>query len=221
MLKFSFDSIASLRRLHVSLLLVAGLFLTGCASTTDILRSTAESAPTKPAKTLVIAGVTDDDALRRRYENTFVDELQKAGLNGVGSNKLFPSTQGMTMSELRDKMHTAANAVIADAVLHVQLVALTGTPTLSPQDIPAEQAPASRDINGVTVSINTPAAGGVQGTQYEVELQSTLYELPQRKLLWTVTTLTHEANDPEAVARSHAKALIRAMREQGLLAAKK
>lgn len=214
-------SAVSLPRFHFSLLLAAGLFLTGCASTTEILRSTGESVPTKPAKTLVIAGVTDDDALRRSYENAFVDELQKAGLNGVGSNKLFASTQGMTMSELRDKMHTAANAVIADAVLHVQLVALTGTPTLSPQDIPAEQAPASREINGVNVSINTPVGGGVQGTQFQIELQSTLYELPQRKLLWTVTTVTREANDPKAVARSHARALIRAMRKQGYLAAKK
>jgi hypothetical protein len=203
-------------RVRFALLLSAGLLLGGCAATTEITGSTDESLPAKPAQTLVIAGVTQDDALRRRYENAFVDELKKAGLNGVGSNKLFASTEGMTMSELRSKMHAAS--VIADAVLHVQLVALTGEKTLSPTDIPAEQAPASRDVNGISLSLNAPAGGGVSGTQYAVLLQSTLYELPSRKLLWTANTSTHESNDPEAVARSHARALIRAMQARGYLA---
>lgn len=194
--------------------LVALLFA-GCAATTDILRAGDAATPAKPARTLVIAGVTTDDTLRRRYENAFVDVLRDAGLNGIGSNKLIPSTQGLTMTELRERMHAAT--VVADAVLHVQLVALTGAPALSPQDIPAEQAPASRNVNGINLSINAPTGGGVAGTQYDIELQSTLYELPSRKLLWTVTTVTREANDTEAVARSHAKALLRALRERGLL----
>jgi hypothetical protein len=196
--------------------LLAAAWLAGCAATTEIQRASDESIPQKPAQTLVVAGVTQDDALRRAYEEVFVAQLQKAGLNGVGSNRLFSSTQGMTMSELRDRMHAAT--VVADAVVHVQLVTLTGTPVLSPDDIPAEQAPAHGEIAGVSININTPPAGAVRGTQYAVELQSTVYELPSRKLLWTATTVTREANSLEAVARSHAKALIREMKKRGYLA---
>lgn len=205
-----------LKRTVCAAALVSALLLGGCAATTEILRASDEAIPEKPAQTLVIAGVTQDDALRRDYENVFVEQLQQAGLNGVGSNKLFSSTKGMTMSELRDRMHAAT--VVADAVVHVQLVTLTGTPALSPTDIPAEQAPAHTAIGGVNVSINAPAQGAVRGTQYEVELQATVYELPSRKLLWTATTRTQEANSLEAVARSHAKALIREMKKRGYLA---
>jgi len=200
------------------LVLVAASLLAGCASTTEILRSTSEAVPTKPAHSLLVAGVSTDDALRRRYESVFVEELQKARIAGIASSTLIPTTQGLTMTEIREKMHAAATQ--ADAVIHVQLVALTSTQTLSPADIPAEQAPASRDVNGISLTINAPPPGtnSVRGTQLDVELQATLYELPQRKLLWSVTTRTHEANKIEAAARSHARALIAAMREHGYLA---
>lgn len=197
----------------------AALLLGGCASTTDILRSSNEAIPAKPIRTLFVAGVSTDDEMRQRYENVFVAELAKDGIKGIPSSTLIPSTGGLTMPEIRAKMHAAS--ADADAVLHVQLIELAPAPTLAPGDVPADSAPASRTVNGIALTLNAPPAGGVRGSQYEVELQATLYELPQRKLLWTVATRTHEANTLEAVAHSHARALIAAMRKAGFLAAGK
>lgn len=205
-----------------ALALAATLLLTACASTTTIMRSSKEATPARPAATILVAGVTADDSVRRRYEEVFARELQRAGLSGIRSSDIIPSIQGMPMEALHAHMMAASDR--ADAVIHVQLVSLGRTQAMSPTDIPsdmpAEGKPPVRDIGGVPFAINAPTPGTVVGTQPLVELEANLYELPTRRLLWTVVTETHEANAIEDIARSHARALIKAMREAGYVAPK-
>lgn len=203
-------------RVRAMLMPLAALALAACASTTELLRSVAEAPPARLANTVLIAGISTDDARRQQYENIFLDELQRAGLKGLASSTIMPSIANLTMPEIRERMLAHLHA--ADVVLHVQLMNLVTTPTWSPDDLPAESAPASSVVGGVSLTLNAPPDAIVRGSQYTVELEATLYELPTRKLLWTAITRTHEANSPDAVARSHARALIRAMRKQGYLA---
>lgn len=198
------------------LLVAAVLVATGCASTTEILRTVNESRPAEPAHSLIVVGVTTDDSLRKRYEDIFVDELRRAGIRGVPSSALIPSMGGLTMPELRE--HMTAGSGMAQAVIHVQLVELVSTGTWLPTDIPADAAPASRDVGGISVTLNAPARSAPRGAQTAVELEVNLYALPERTLLWTALTRTHEANSLEKVARSHARTLIREMIKGGLLA---
>lgn len=199
------------------LLLVASvLAFAGCASTTEIIRTVNESRPAEPARSLIVVGVTTDDRLRQRYEDVFVEELRRARIRGVSSSTLIPSLGGLTMPELRE--HMTAGAGMAEAVIHVQLVELVAAGTWLPTDIPADAAPASRDVGGISVTLNAPASTAPRGIQAEVELEANLYALPQRTLLWTALTRTHEANSLEKVARSHARALIHEMISRGLLA---
>lgn len=201
---------------RTALVLALAFWLAGCAGTTEILRSVPEATPSKPLRSLFVAGVTTDDDLRRRYESMFVAELARAGVSGTPSHSELPDTRGLDVAQFRARMHAAGSK--ADGVLHVQLVEFTRSPALSPQDLPADQSGASRELNGIALTLNAPPGGPVTGTHDEVVLQATLYELPSRKLLWTVTTRTHEANDIDSVAQSHARALVTAMREAGYLA---
>ncbi len=203
-------------RFRTMLILLAALALAACASTTELLRSVEEARPARLATTVLVAGISTDDARRQQYENIFLDELQRAGLKGLASSTIMPSIANLTMPEIRERMLTHTH--VADVVLHVQLMNLVTTPTWSPGDLPAESAPASSVVGGVSLTLNAPPDAVVRGSQYTVELEATLYELPTRKLLWTAITRTHEANSPDAVARSHARALIKAMRKQGYLA---
>ena len=200
-----------------ALLLPVVLALTACASTTEFMRSSEEAKPAKPAMTVLVAGVSTDDVLRRQYESVFITELTRAGLHGVASSDIIPSLAGLTMPQIRERMMAATDR--ADAVLHVQLMNLVVLPTTSPQDIPSEGAPAQREVGGIAVTLNAPPEPTVRGAQTAVDLEVNLYELPARKLLWTALTRTHEANSAEAIARSHARALIKAMREHGYVAA--
>lgn len=202
-----------LRRL---LLLAAFALVAACAPTTELLRSSVEGQSAQPAQRLLVVGVSTDDALRRRYEQAFVQELAAAGLTGIASSDLLPSIAGLTMPEIRDRMQAFSDR--ADAVLHVQLMTLAQEPTWSPHDLPGDSAPPTRRIAGMNVTINQPPDGEVRGSQMRVELESNLYTLPERRLLWTVLTATREANDPVAVARSHAQLLIKAMRKRGYVA---
>lgn len=202
-----------------SRLLLIALFATlatACVSTTDLLRSERIAAGGSAAHSLIVVGVTADDALRARYEKVFVAELERAGIPGIASSTLIPSLGGLTMPELRDHMNAGSGQ--AEAVIHVQLVGLVPTGAWLPTDIPPDAAPARRDVGGIAVTINAPGENRPAGTDIAVELDANLYALPDRRLVWTARTRTNEANSLEAVARSHARALIREMRERGLLA---
>lgn len=195
------------------------LLLAGCAGTTELVRSVDEARPAQAAASLLVVGVSTDDEARRRYEAQFVAELQRAGIQGVASHTLIPTLAGLTMPQIRERM--LAHAGAADAVLHVQLANLVPSRTWAPDDVPAEAAPASRAVGGVQLTINAPEAGPVQGEQLVVEIESNLYALPDRRLLWTAMTRTREANRVEQVARSHARLLIREMTARGLVIARK
>lgn len=198
------------------LTVLAVLLLGACAATTELLRTVDEAAPPRTARSLLVVGISNDNALRQRYEAVFVEELQRAGIAGTGSTALIPSLAGMTMPELRARM--AAAGGLADAVIHVQLVDLVTTPAWAPDDVPADAAPATRNIGGINLTLNAPPAGSRPGTHTGVDLEANLYALPERTLLWTALTRTQEANDIDKVARSHARALIQAMVARGLLA---
>lgn len=198
--------------------LTACALLAACAPTTDILRTSEELHPPKPAHSVLVVGVTTDEKIRRTYEQAFLAELQHAGLAGTASSDLLPSLGGLSMPQLRERMQAFSDR--ADTVLHVQLMNLVQERTMSPQDVPADSAPAKRRIGGVDVTLNAPPGGESAGTQTSVQLESNLYSLPERRLLWTGITATHEANNPSSVARSHARALIAELRRRGYLATK-
>lgn len=206
-----------IRRLHALLLLTAVLLLGACAATTEIVRTVDLQPPAQPARSLIIVGVSTDDALRRRYEEAFAAELVSAGITALTSSALIPSLSGMTMPDVRQ--HMAAGAGQAEAVLHVQLAGLLPQRTWSPQDIPADARPATREIGGMAVTVNAPPEGSIRGENMIVELEATLYALPDRKLLWSALARTHEANSVEKVARSNARTLLRELRARGLLPA--
>lgn len=198
------------------LVTLAVVLAAGCAPTTEFLRASSEAPAVAPAHRVYIAGVTADDDQRRRYEDVFVAELARAGIEGVGSHALIPSTRGLTMDEMRARMHAAATG--ADAVLHVQLAGLVPSTVMSPQDVPADGAPAHGNVNGIAVTLNAPRDGQVRGATWDVELVSNYYALPSRKLLWTGVTRTRESSRLEDIARSHARAVIRALADAGYIA---
>lgn len=207
-----------MRRL-LSALVFAGLLaglLPGCASTTEFVRTSKEAAPDRPAHRLVIAGVSQDEKIRRLYEQAFIAELKKSGLEGVAASDLIPSLAGLSMTDLRAHMVEFNDR--GDAVLHVQLVNLVRVPALAPQDLPAEQTPPTRRVGDIDLTINAPAQQDAGGSQLAIELESNLYALPTRRLLWTGISTTHEANDPARIARSHARAVIAELKASGYLA---
>ncbi len=198
------------------LLLLTTLWLAGCAATTEFMHTSHEAAPSHSVNSLIVAGVTPDDSMRRLYEQTFLNELRKSGITGIASSELIPSLTGLDMETLRARMLQFSNH--ADAVLHVQLMGLVRTPALSPTDIPSDLPSASKRIGGIDFTINAPSSQNTQASLLQVEISSNLYELPERRLLWTGNSSTHEGNDPRQIARSHARAVIAELRAGGYLA---
>lgn len=201
-----------------ALILLAGLWLAGCAATTEFTRTRHEAPPARPAHSLIIAGVTPDEKLRRIYEYTFITELQKNGIAGVASSDLIPSIAGMDMTTLRERMAQFSDR--ADAVLHVQLMGLARTPAQSPTDMPADYAPPSKKIGGIDFTLNAPASRDAGSALLDVEISANLYELPARRLLWIGLSSTREDSDPRHVARSHARAMIAELQAGGYLTGK-
>lgn len=195
----------------------ATLLLAACAPTTELLREVDAQPPARAGKSLLVVGMSPDDAVRARYEDAFVAELVRAGYSGTGSHELVPSLRDLTMAQVRE--HMAEFSGRADLILHAQLAALVPVRPYDPADYPLGGAPAHARVGGVEVTLNAPAhADTTAPDSHLVDIQSSLYEGGTRRLLWTLFTRTHEGNSLEVVARSHARFLVGELQRRGYLA---
>lgn len=205
-----------MKRLTVTALALLAL-LAGCAPTTELLRDVASQPAAGAGTSLLVVGMSNDDAVRLRYETVFVQELERAGVRGIASSTLVPSLKDLDMAQLRVHMHTFSG--LADLVLHSQLAGLVATRGYAPDAYPLPDGPAATTIGGVNVTFNAPANADSRAPDATlVDIEASLYSGIDRKLLWTAFTRTDESTALEQVARSHARFMIGELRKRGYLA---
>ena len=185
---------------------VAGVLmnLTGCTtiSVSNQWRDPNWVGP--PAANVLVVGITKSATFRRIFEDTFVQQLQSAGLTASASYTQIPPGEGAG-TQLGDLINSSgAQAVLATRVERVE-----------------------RRVN---VSPSGPAYGGFYGwygaawastpnvTQYDVvTLETSVWDVKGGKVIWTVTTQGVASGDIPKATTELAKTLLPKLKADGIL----
>lgn len=110
----------------VSLFFLSLLVATGCASKRIVSQwsNPDYSGSARPFKKIMVVGITEQDAIRRNFEDRFVAELRRAGIEAVPSYRSIsePIDDGKAKPELGLPLRSAVTNVAADGVLVTRLL---------------------------------------------------------------------------------------------------
>lgn len=193
---------------------VAALVLAGCASTT--LQST-WSDPTfsgGPFRKFFVMGLSARNVTARRvFEDIMVAKLQAAGAQAVPAYQ-FLNDDGPAGEQ---SLQAAVAQSGADAVMMERLLGVDTRTNYSTALVPGP-------MMGPGMGWYGPYSGWYavpQISQYQVAMaETTLYEAKSRQLVWTATSQTFNPTSMQQEAPGLADAVIGALRQRGLIAAK-
>lgn len=115
--------------------LFVGLLACGCAGTQ---LQNVEVLPLKPPQVFTkffVVGVSEDGRMRRLFENAFVAELGRQGVEGVQSYKYLYEERAISAPNIQ----RAAQEYGADAVIAVRVVDAEGQPTTQRETFESQQ----------------------------------------------------------------------------------
>ncbi len=163
--------------------------LTACASN-RLLSSWVDPAATgKKVENVLVIGVFRDTMARRLYENSLVRELKKEHVNGFAGHNVEAVKESITY----DSVVKAAGESGARSVLITRLAEVSSKTSTSMDSVgriyaSLEDAPISADQLYLSPSVTTSSK-----TTVKVQLESLLYDVATRKLIWSARS---EVTDP-------------------------
>ncbi len=185
-------------------ILLPALLIAACSSITVTSRWLDPAWSGPPASNVLVVGIARSDTLRRLFEDTFTQDLTKAGIKATQSYSKIPpgDTSKAQLAEL-----VRSSGMDAVLVTRVQRV---------------EQR--------VQVTQSGPSYGGFYGwyggawastpqiTQYEVvTLETSVWDPRTEKLVWTVTTQGLATNNIPKATTELAETLIPELKADGVL----
>jgi len=184
------------------LLVLPALLMTACAtmSVTGEWRDPAFAGP--PAHSVVVVGVAHSQTTRHVFEDTFVQQLQAAGVAGFASyTQIGDSAESVPLKDL--VRNSNAEAILVTRVQRVQQkVDVTG---------PAYYGGFYGWYGGAWAS--TPMV-----TQYdEVTLDTSVWNARTEKLIWSVTTKNIGTSDIPGKTVALAQTLIPKLKAEGII----
>jgi hypothetical protein len=183
-------------------LLALSLTLAACSTFSVSNQWKDPSWPGPPASNVLVLGITKSDTYRRVFEDTFVSQLQAAGLKAEQSYNQIPA--GESSAKVGDVVKaTGAQVILATRVQRVEQK-LNVTPS-------GPVGPFGGWWGGAWAS--TPDV-----TQYdEVTLETTVWDARSQKVIWSVTTQgVGSSNIPQAV-QDLAKTIIPKLKTDGVI----
>ena len=202
-----------------ALLLLTAMLLAACSSSTKLVtrwHDTQYQGP-KLEKVLVI-GVFADDLMRRMFEDQFVAELQAMGRAGVASYVYIPDMKAVDEQKELDEVVARTGA---DAVLITTLKSIDEKKTQVPPR--TEWAPAYPMAYGpgyygyyyqAMVPVTRP---GYTRTDTVARLETRVFSVQDRKLLWAGNTESFNPDSPAKVVRQIARLVVDDMKSAGLI----
>ena len=199
------------RALHLAVLLLA-LAAAGCASTRVIHQwSNPDFASPPRFKKLMVIGISQQQSIRRSFEDEFVTRLKAAGVDAVPGYRFITEDGPVEEPRLREAVAQAG----ADATLVTRLVLMEQRYQVSPSYYPPP--PGFGFYRGYA-----GAWYGYYDSQvypYEVYISETsLYDTAKNVLVWSGTVETTSAGISKDIAH-YVEAVIEALQKRNLLAA--
>ena len=198
----------------LAIVLVPIAALASCASTT--LDNTWKDPQYRggPVSKILVVGISTKTSVRRDFEETFAQALTEKGVPAVASYTLIPQDGQIPEEELKKATEQSG----ANAVLITRLVSRDKEVFYSPASAP----PASLGLRQGYHGYYTGAWAGhyepmTMVTTDLVITETTLFRTDAPEPVWSATSRTLEPHDIRYATRGFAKAMIAALRKQGMI----
>lgn len=188
------------------------LWVTGCA-TTSVVQSWINPQTPKP-KSVMVFGVTTQEALRRNYEDTLTRLLTAEGLRAQTSYQLF-QTEGEVH---KDKVLEVVREAGVDSVFITRLVRLAKEIDVVPEPTPGWQlgyAPWGAYYNPYWPTYYADSYRVIERELAYIE--SNLYEAKTSGLIMSILTRTEDPNYRIGQVEELAQRIVNEFRKNGLL----
>jgi hypothetical protein len=194
------------RRRVVGIFLALTGLLSACASTSlQKVQHTPEFRPARIHKVLVVA-ITKTPPVRSRWENEFVLQWRKLGVDAIASSEVLPAGVALDKAELA----LIANARGFDSVLVMRLLKREKiTPEIAhPRN--ERVPPLAADSPNLTQYVQAVVASPEYPIDFEVAVVSTnLYDAATEKLVWSSISQTLITGDAPRHARPFVKIILK------------
>ena len=204
------------RAIQFILPLLALLLLQACSTPTKLITRWHESDYAgPPLQKLMVIGAFQDDLMRRMFEDQFVKELEARGDQGVAS---YVYIQNLKDVDDEQKLEAVVKKAGVDGVLITSLKSLDKEQTRMPPR--TEWVPAGYAGYGyygyyqAMVPVTTP---GYVRTDTIARLETRVFSVKDRKLVWAGSMESINPKAPEKVVRQIAGLVLGDMKKAGLL----
>lgn len=168
---------------------------------------------------ILIIAVSDQPAVRRLFEDTFVKELAELGVSAKPSYQLLTDEQIASKDALEAAIRTRSmDAVLVASVIGVEEISTYTPPTYTYTYTPSNFDPHYRDYHSYfnhAVRVATPG----YWDKYEVlKLESNLYDSASQQLIWSVQSESFDPRSATQLIDDQITVAIRSLRNTGLIA---
>lgn len=207
------------------LLLVALLLslLTACAATTNIGSWKNETYTGGPLTKVLVVCITQQNTVRRIFEDEFVKELGSHGVETTASYTLLP----LDLLKDKEKLEAEIRKLGPETVLITRLVGKrvernyqSGTYYTRPRSANYYPGPqAHGGWQGYYAHSQAVIRPEVTETIYKVAiLESNLYETKKKKLIWSMQSETRMAGQPtDSLIKDFLKVAMKSLTKEGLI----
>jgi hypothetical protein len=165
-------------------------------------------------RSVMVVGVSEDLARRRVFEEVFVREFEKRGVEAVASIKVLGPDTRLT----RDTVKAAAARLRMDTVLATRLISAGNEAIDQPASISTMRSAQYGNVDLYFYSWDAQSAyPGARGKQYVVRLETNVFDTDTEKLIWTASSQTVEPESIREIIDSLCENVMNRLREDKLL----
>ena len=169
-------------------LLACCFLIIACGGTKLIKTQVDKDRRGKPVKSLLVIGVTYDQAVRRSFEDKMAAHLQAAGVKAVTSIDTIPISEKQQLE--KDKVLEVVSEFGNDAVIVTHLV------YTADKEVITRDFSTARSNFGFLWSYGNVYTPGYSSASATIKLITNLYDVPTEKLIWSGES---ETTKPESL----------------------
>ncbi len=191
------------------------LLLISCTTTKLTHVWTDEAYSGAPFSDVLVVGVSDQERVRRSFEDEFVKQLKETGIEAVASAAAIPSDKKLEKKAIA----SAVEKLGVDAVLVTHLLGVDKEETYTPPTTYYRPAPYYYGgyygyYGNAYNNVHTP---GYYTTHVTVRLETNLYEAETEKLIWSGQSETWDPKSKTEVIASVISVVIKNLQKDKLL----
>jgi hypothetical protein len=166
----------------------------------------------------MVVGVSEEGARRRLFEEVFVREFEKRGIEAVASFKVLGPDTRLTRAGVKAE----ADRLRVNAVLATRLTSAGKEETYQPPSVSTMPSDYARSLDRYFYDFGYGFGGhstspGTQAKHYVVRLETNVFDTDTEKLIWTASSQTVEPESIREIIESLCKNVMDRLHQDGLV----